>query len=64
MDAQFTCTLIGIATGVLCARLFKLQGYALVVAHALVMGALFAQGVQAISAMIVGVLTARQLTRR
>ncbi|MGW6647313.1 hypothetical protein [Streptomyces iakyrus] len=45
VEAQLTCALVGIAIGVLCSRLvFKRQGYALVAALALVMGALFAKG--------------------
>ncbi|MFI9239229.1 hypothetical protein [Streptomyces sp. NPDC053079] len=45
MEAQLTCALVGIAIGVLCSRLvFRRQGYALVAALALVMGALFAKG--------------------
>lgn len=45
LEAQLTCALVGIAIGVLCSRLvFKRQGYALVAALALVMGALFAKG--------------------
>ncbi|MZF86636.1 hypothetical protein [Streptomyces sp. SID5643] len=45
VEAQLTCALVGIAIGVLCSRLvFRRQGYALVAALALVMGALFAKG--------------------
>lgn len=45
LEAQLTCALIGIAIGVLCSRLvFRRQGYGLVAALALVMGALFVQG--------------------
>ncbi|MFF0386589.1 hypothetical protein [Streptomyces sp. NPDC004286] len=45
LEAQLTCALVGIAIGVLCSRLvFKRQGYALVAALALVMGALFTKG--------------------
>jgi len=45
LEAQLTCALVGIAIGVLCSRLvFKRQGYALIAALALVMGALFAKG--------------------
>ncbi|MGP3948720.1 hypothetical protein [Streptomyces sp. 7N604] len=45
LEAQLTCALVGIAIGVLCSRLvFKRQGYALVAALALVMGALFPKG--------------------
>ncbi|MFC9844443.1 hypothetical protein ACFWFF_19190 [Streptomyces sp. NPDC060223] len=44
-EAQLTCVLVGIAIGVLCSRLvFRRQGYALVAALALVMGALFVKG--------------------
>ncbi|MEU8779490.1 hypothetical protein [Streptomyces sp. NPDC048606] len=45
LGAQLTCALVGIAIGVLCSKpVFKRQGYALVAALALVLGALFVKG--------------------
>ncbi|TLQ43222.1 hypothetical protein [Streptomyces marianii] len=45
LEAQLTCALVGIAIGVLCSKpVFRRQGYALVAALALVMGALLAKG--------------------
>jgi hypothetical protein len=52
LEAQLTCALVGIAIGVLCSRLvFRRQGYALVAALALVMGALFVKGMPPVNRM-------------
>ncbi|MFJ3664079.1 hypothetical protein ACIPPM_26890 [Streptomyces sp. NPDC090119] len=64
LQAQLTCALVGIAIGVLCSRLvFRRQGYALVAALALVMGALFVKGLSPVNRLFTLMSTTPEASR-